>query len=144
MASSTPSRSFDSSTSLPDTRFRSLSLSSTSRASDVVVRESVTRRSQTPKATRKYVSNRSKPYTSPALSRTRQSGDSTTAVVNNNPTFDDKTDLTSIDVNIDNLLSQQTQLNQQQQHAFERSTDDEKEVWSLDIICMRVWAWVMV
>jgi hypothetical protein len=123
MASSTPSRSIEFDSSLPDTRLRSLSLSSSSQASHSVAREPLSRRSQTPKAKRKNVSIRSIPYMSPALPRARQSRNSTTAVVNNNHELDDSIDLSS----------PQNQLNQEQD-AFERSSDDEKEVSYFDII----------
>jgi hypothetical protein len=115
MASSTPSRSIEFDSSLPDTRLRSLSLSSSSQASHSVAREPLSRRSQTPKAKRKNVSI--------ALPRARQSRNSTTAVVNNNHELDDSIDLSS----------PQNQLNQEQD-AFERSSDDEKEVSYFDII----------
>ena len=123
MASSTPSRSIDFDSNLPDTRFRSLSLSSASEASHSATREPLSRRSQTPKAKRKNVSKRSIPYMSPALPRAKQSSNSTITIVSNNHELDDSIDLSS----------QQNQLNQEQD-AFERSSDDEKEVSYFDII----------
>jgi hypothetical protein len=145
MSSSIPSRSIDLDPNPPDNRFRSLSLSNSSRASHSVAREPLSQRSKTPKAKRKNTSIRSTPYTSPALSRANQSSStspalsranqssSTITTGSNNQDLDNDVDLSLIDVNSVHLSSQQNQLNQEQD-AFEKSSDDEKEVSLFDII----------
>ncbi|CAF2038337.1 unnamed protein product [Rotaria magnacalcarata] len=126
MASLTPPRTFDSDSNPTDNRLRSSSLSSSTRASHSVSREPLSQRSQTPKARRKNVSNRLMPYTSPVLSRTTQSTNSTITIVSNNQDLDDNVDLSSIDVNIVHVSSQQTPPNHEQ-NAFERSLDEDNE-----------------
>ncbi|CAM4952705.1 unnamed protein product [Rotaria socialis] len=126
MASLTPPRTFDSDSNPTDNRLRSSSLSSSTRASHSVSREPLSQRSQTPKARRKNVSNRLMPYTSPVLSRTTQSTNSTITIVSNNQDLDDNVDLSSIDVNIVHVSSQQTPPNHEQD-AFERSLDEDDE-----------------
>jgi hypothetical protein len=136
MASSTPLRSISADSSLPDLRSRSLSVSSPSQASNSVTRESLSRRSETPKAKRKTLSNRSIPYTSPRLLRASQSKNSTITIISDNQELDDRSTSSSIDVNgtsssIDvNVIHPSPQQNQldQEQDPFERSSDDEQEV----------------
>ncbi len=129
MSSSTPSRSIDTDPSLPDLRSRSMSVSSSSRASHPAARESLSRGSKTPKAKRKTVSNRSMPYTSPVPLRANQSKNSTITTNSNNQELDDRSPSPSpsMDVNAIHPSSEQNQLNQEQD-PFERSSDDEQEV----------------
>ena len=131
--SSTPSYSVDSDCSSSDTRYRSLSLSNSSRASDSGIQQTFSPRSQTPKAKRKNVSNRSMPYVSPVLSRANQSENSTITVVNNNQDLGGNIGQSLNNMHTSNITSQQNQLNQEQ-NAFEISSDDENEVSYFDII----------
>jgi hypothetical protein len=131
MPSSIPSRSTDPDPNLPDTRFRSLSLSNSSQASHSVARESLSRRSRTPKAKRKSISNRLTPYSSPALGRSSRSKGSTTTPDSNNQDFDNDADLSLTDINIVYLSPEQNHLHQEQD-AFERSSGDESQVSDFD------------
>ena len=127
MSSSIPSRSIDPDPNLPNTQFRSLSLSSSSGASNSASKQRLSRRSRTPKEKRKNLSNRSTPYSSPALSRASRSRKSSITADNNNQDFDDNFDISLTDVNIVHISTEQNQINEEQD-AFEKSSDDEKEV----------------
>ena len=72
-------------------------------------------------------------YISPTLSRVSQPINSTITVVSSDQELDNDIDLSSIDININQSSSQQNQLNQEQ-GAFERSTDDDNKVSHFDII----------
>ncbi|CAF1598610.1 unnamed protein product [Rotaria sp. Silwood1] len=133
MTSSTPSRSIDFDPSLPKNRIRSLSLSSSSEVSQSVAREISSRRSQTPKAKRKNVSNCLKPYTPLPLSHTNQLKNSTKRTAQNSQELNNTTDESSIDFNVIHLSSQQNQAGQVQD-TFERSSDDEIEVSNFGIV----------
>lgn len=129
----TPLHSLDSDSTSSDTRLRSSSLSSSSRASDSIDHAILSRRSQTPKAKRKTVSNRSVPYISPPLPRKIQSENPTTTMANNNQALSSNVDQLSIGMNIDNIPSQQNEFNHEE-NTFEKSSDDENEVSHADII----------
>ncbi|CAF1440746.1 unnamed protein product [Rotaria sordida] len=132
MTSSTPSRSIDFDPSLPENRIRSLSLSSSPEVSQSVARKISSRRSQTPKAKRKNISNRLKPYTPFSLSHTNQLKNSTKRTAHNSQELNN-TDESSVDINVIRLSSQQNQTGQVQD-AFERSSEDETEVSNFNII----------
>ena len=130
-SSSTPSRSADPKLDAPATRSRSLSKSA--RVSQSIVSESVSRRPETPKAKRKSLSNRSVPYTSPALSRASQSRKSMVTTISNDPELNDQLTSSMIDVDDVNHSSEQNQLDRGR-NAFERSSDDESQVSEFHII----------
>lgn len=143
MTSSTPTRSIDPNSSRAEQRFRSISVSNSSRASQSAPDGSLPRSTQTPKTKRKNMSNRPVPYISPARSRASQSRNSTITIISNNQEIDDNIDLSAIDVNIVHVSSQQVAV-EQEPDPFERSSDDEQQVnecssifFCCDIRCYR-------
>ena len=105
MTSSTPTRSTHPDSNQAEQRFHSISVATSSRASQTAPDGSPPRSTQTPKTKRKNVSNRSVPYISPARSRASQSRNSTTTIIGNNEEIDDSIDLSAIDVNIVHVSS---------------------------------------
>jgi hypothetical protein len=136
MSSSVASCLIDSDSNQSDSRGRSPSSSSMSRTPLAVVRQPNSRRSQTPKANRKTVSNRSRPYVAAASPHSNQ----TTA---SSITFDDdRTELEeNVDVSSSNRIMDRRSTNAIASHlsprpdqsiqlrdAFERSSEDDREV----------------
>jgi hypothetical protein len=136
MSSPAPPHLIDSDSNQSDSRRRSPSSSNISRTPLAAVGQSNSRRSQTPKAKRKSVSNRSRPYVasaSPHSNRPTTSsitfGDGRTELEENVATLSIIRDMrrTSTDAIASHLSPRQDQPTQERD-AFERSSEDDGEV----------------
>lgn len=136
MSSPAQSRVIDSDSMQSNSRMRSPSSSNISRTPLAAVGQSNSRRSQTPKAKRQSVSNRSRPYVasaSPHSNRTTTSSitfdDDRTELEENIATISISTDMgrTSTDAIASHLSPRQDQPTQERD-AFERSSEDDGEV----------------
>ena len=120
------SRSIDSHPDSPNTRSRSSSLPNYSRSSLSVVRHPLSRRSQTPKAKRKIVSNRPTPYVVPP-SRSDRSTASRIGFDIENEDLDEGLDQLSINVTSAHRSRQSSQASEDRD-PFERSFEEAEEV----------------
>ena len=136
MSSPIPTRSVDSDSNQSDTRARSVSSSSTSHTPLFVVQQSTSRRSQTPKARRKSVSNRSTPYVVAASPHSNRTAASTITFDDDRVQFDENGGPPSSNTNFDrsstnaiaNPLSARPDQPPHPRHAFERSSEEVREM----------------
>ena len=130
MLSPIPTRSIDPDSNQSDTRARSVSFSNTSRTLLSVVQQSTPRRSQTAKARRKIVSNRSTPYVADASPYSNRTTASTISFDDDRMEFNENVGPFSSNTNVDrsstnaiaNPLSVRPDQPAHDRHAFEQSS----------------------
>ena len=136
MSSPIPSRSIDSDSNQSDSRARSVSSSNMSRTAISAVRQSTSRRSLTPKAKRKTVSNRSTPYVAAASSHPNRTTTSSITFDDDRSEFDEyvgqPSSMTNIDRSSNNAIAPRLSVRRdqasQERHAFERSSEETGDV----------------